>query len=315
MENPTSDEKVLAALAHASVLFAFLGPVGPTLIWVYQRNKSKYVRFHALQAMGYQALTFWLWFIGIFVMSFGGLFAAVVSGGFLMESTSSDLSFIPFIMQLIIFLGIFGLWGLFFIVGIVGAILCMTNRDFNYPLIGRWLKARLFGDQITETELEEWEDGWVSGVCHATAILQFWGIITPIIVWFSQKERSIKLRFQALQAAIYQLTAIVVYMVGMVGYMAFFFIMIAVIAISGTAASPTPTNGDFPPAMGIILMIFLGIVMAFWLILMIAMPIYYVLAAVASIRTIRGKNFKYPILGGIIARRMDRSKKEVPSKP
>ncbi len=47
MENPTSEEKVLAALAHGSVLFAWFGPIAPTILWVTQRNKSKYVRFHA----------------------------------------------------------------------------------------------------------------------------------------------------------------------------------------------------------------------------------------------------------------------------
>ncbi len=171
-ENPTSDEKVLAALAHASVLFAFFGPLGPTLIWVFQRNKSKYVRFHALQAMGYQALAFWLWFIGIFVVIFGGVLVTALLSGFLMENTSSDASFIPFILQPIIFVGMFGLWGLFFIFGIIGAVFCIIDRDFSYPLIGRWLKGKLFGDQITEVDMEVWEDNWVSGVCHSTAILQ-----------------------------------------------------------------------------------------------------------------------------------------------
>ena len=78
MENPTSDEKVMAAIAHASVIFAFFGPVVPSLIWAYQRNKSKYVRFHALQAMGYQALTFWAWFIGILFVIFGSFLISIM---------------------------------------------------------------------------------------------------------------------------------------------------------------------------------------------------------------------------------------------
>jgi uncharacterized Tic20 family protein len=311
MEKPISDEKVLAALAHASVLFAFFGPVGPTLIWVFQRNKSKYVRFHALQAMGYQALAFWLWFIGIFVVIFGGILVTALVSGFLMENTSSDASFIPFILQPVIFVGMFGLWGLFFIVGIIGAIFCIIDRDFNYPLIGRWLKGKLFGDQITEVETEVWEDNWVSGVCHSTAILQLWGIITPLIVWFSQKERSIKLRFQAMQAILYQLSAFILYMIGMTAYMAVFFMMFAGMAAFGLADPSASTNGELPPVIGIIFIIFLAVIMIFWLLMMIATPIYYILAAVASILTIRGRNFKYPILGGIIAKRMNLPKKEV----
>ena len=54
----SSDEKILAALAHGSVFLMFLGPVVPVILWVTQRKKSNYVSFHALQAMGYQAFYF-----------------------------------------------------------------------------------------------------------------------------------------------------------------------------------------------------------------------------------------------------------------
>lgn len=309
MENPTSDEKVMAAIAHASVIFAFFGPVVPSLIWAYQRNKSKYVRFHALQAMGYQALTFWAWFIGMFFAIFGGILISIIIAAIL-NGESSDIPAFPLILQPIIMLSIFGLWGLFFLIGIIGAVFCMINRDFNYPFIGHWLKRKLFSGQVTEAEMEEWEDNWVSGICHSTAILQLWGIITPLIVWFSQKERSIKLRFQALQAIFYQLGAFIAYMIGMAAYMLFFFIMFASIAVLGAISPSTATNGDLPPAVGVIFLVFMGIFMIIWSLLMIAMPIYYLLAAIASILTMRGKDFKYPILGGIIAKRMNTSKKE-----
>ena len=307
MENPTSDEKVLAALAHASVLFAFFGPVGPTLIWVFQRAKSKYVRFHALQAMGYQAMAFWAFFIGIFFAVFGGIIISIIIAS-ISHFDPSDMSAFPFIVQPIIMLSIFGLWSLFFLIGIIGAVFCMIGRNFSYPLIGHWLKGKLFGGQVTEEEMEELEDNWVSGVCHSTAILQLWGVITPLIVWFSQKERSMKLRFQALQATIYQLTAFAAYMIGTVAYMAFFFIMMfGVLAFSGPSASP---NSKLSPIAGIILIVFFSILMIFWLLMMVATPIYFILAAAASILTIRGKNFKYPILGGIISRRIAPQKVE-----
>ena len=284
---------------------------GPTLIWVFQRNKSKYVRFHALQAMGYQAMAFWVWFIGIFVVIFGGVLVTAVLGGLFMESTSSDPTFFPFVLQPIIFLGMFGIWGLFFMIGIIGAVFCMIDRDFNYPLIGRWLKGKLLGDQNTEAEMEEWEDNWVSEVCHSTAILQLWGVITPLIVWFSQKERSIKLRFQAMQAIIYQLAAFVAYMFGMVAYMAVLMLFFVGTTAFGLADPTASTNGDLSPAVGIFSVIVFGVFMIFWLFIMIATPIYYLLAAIASLLTIRGKNFKYPILGGIIAKRMKAPQKEV----
>jgi uncharacterized Tic20 family protein len=304
MESPTSDEKVFAAIAHASVIFAFFGPVGPALIWAYQRDKSRYVRFHALQAMGYQALAFWLFFIGVFVVVFGGIVIMTILGAFLLESTSTDPGFFPFLIQPVIFLGMFGLIGLFFGIGMIGAIFCMLGRDFKYPLIGRWLKTRVFAEKITEEQMEEWEDNWVSGVCHSTVILHFWGVITPLIIWFSQKERSLKLRFQAMQAALYQLAGFAAYMIGMLAYLGLVFLMFAGMLVLGVMDPSTSPNAEISPIFGIIFFTFSGMILIFWLLAAIATPVYYVLAVAAGILTIRGKDFKYPLLGSMIKKRM-----------
>lgn len=312
MEKPTSDEKVLAALAHASVIFAFFGPIGPTLIWAFQRTKSKYVRFHALQAMGYQALTFWLWFIGGVFFIFGGFFLLAILGGIWAASDPafSDPGLFPFIIQPILIMGMFGIWGLFFLVGIIGAVFCIIDRDFHYPLIGRWLKGKLFRPEITETEMEAWEDNWVGGVCHSTAILQLWGMIIPLIVWFSQKDRSIKLRFQAMQAMLYQLIAMIIYMASMAAYMGSFFLMFAGMAILGFDNPSPPSNENMPPLLGITLFIFLAVIAIVILVMMVGGPIYILVAGIASILTVRGRDFHYPILGNLIAKRMNAPQEE-----
>jgi uncharacterized Tic20 family protein len=304
METPTSDEKVFAALAHASVIFSFFGPVGPALIWAYQRDKSKYVRFHALQAMGYQALSFWLFYIGVFVAVFGGIFIMVILGAFLFESTSADPGLFPFIIQPIIFLGMFGLMGFFFVIGMAGAVFCVLGRDFNYPLLGRWLKTKVFAEPLTEQEMEEWEDNWVSAVCHSTTIVHLWGIITPLIIWFSQKERSIKLRFQAMQATLYQLAAIVAYLIGMVVYMGLFLLMFGSVAVMGFMDPSTSPNAEPSAIFMVMFLAFFALITIFWGLAAIATPIYYILTIIASIATLRGKDFKYPILGSMLEKRM-----------
>jgi uncharacterized Tic20 family protein len=300
MEKPTSDEKVLAALAHVSVLLSFFGPFGSTLIWVFQRDKSKYVRYHALQAMGFQVFAFWGWMIGIFAALFASILISI--GAMALLDIDPDAPTFPLLIQFVIMFAMFGMWGLYFLVGIVGAVFCLMGRDFHYPIIGSWLRRKLVDGQPSDAVFEEWEDGWVSGVCHATAILQLWGIVTPLIVWFSQKERSLKLRFQALQAAIYQVIALAVYMASMVAYMvAFFLMMFSTLALAGTSTSP---DGELSPAAGIIFLVLFAILMFVWLVMTASTPVYLLLAAVAGIRTTRGHDFKYPILGGIIARRM-----------
>ncbi len=59
----TSDDRIWAALAHASALLMFVGPLVPLIICESQRKKSNYAAFQALQAMAYQALFFWVWML------------------------------------------------------------------------------------------------------------------------------------------------------------------------------------------------------------------------------------------------------------
>ncbi len=301
MENPTSEEKVLAALAHGSVLFAWFGPIVPTILWITQRKKSKYVRFHALQAMGYQALAFWGWILGVIAV-FIGMFGVIFFAALVLDTNQIESTAFQVFLQFFMMLSIFGLWGLFFLGGLAGAVFCMMGRQFRYPILGPWLKAKLFGDQVTDEEFEQWEDAWVGGICHLTAVQQMFGIMTPLIVWFTQKERSVKLRLQALQAAFYQLVAMIAYVLASAGSLVFFFVLMAsvVIVAGGREGS---NESVYNIAGGVLLLLVLGMflveLLAFFL-----TPLYYLLAGVGAIRTMRGHEFRYPILGRVLARRM-----------
>lgn len=295
----SSDEKIMAALVHGSVFLMFLGPIVPVIIWASQRKKSKYVSFHALQGMGYQALIFWVWMVVIISISILSVLLIPLSSAFM--NSSRNAATIPFFFQIPIFVAVFGVMGLSFLTGIVGAISCLVGHDFRYPFLGKWLERYLSYDPDPETQMvETQEDNWVGGICHATAILQLWGIITPLIVWFSQKERSARLRFQSMQAFVYQMIAVIAYMLGMAAYMVFFFGMFSTLILGATRGSNSQLQG--PPAF--VMAIFLGVMLLFWLFIMIVMPIYYLLAGWAGFRVTRGHHFRYPILGKIIERRM-----------
>jgi uncharacterized Tic20 family protein len=294
----SSDEKMMAALVHGSVLLMFLGPIVPVILWASQRTKSKYVSFHALQTMGYQALLFWLWIAVMILVTIGTIFLIPLSGVLL--QSSPDTPFFPFLFQIPIFGAIFGLMGLSFLTGLAGAVLCLLGRDFRYPFLGRWLECYLSYNDDPGTSLSEaQEDNWVASVCHATAILQLWGVVTPLIVWFSQRERSPRLRFQSLQAAVYQFMALAVYMLGMAVYMAVFLGMFILLALAGTMGG-NPIEG--PPA--VLMLIFFGLIMLFWFLIMVLMPVYYLLAALAGVRVLRGRPFRYPLLGRLIESRI-----------
>lgn len=301
MENPTSEEKVLAALAHGSVLFAWFGPIAPTILWVTQRKKSKYVRFHALQAMGYQALGFWGWILGI-IAAFIGMFGMTFLAALVLDANQMKSSAIEIFLQVFMILSIFGLWGFFFLGGLAGAVFCMTGHDFRYPIIGPWLRNKLFGDQVTDEEFEQWEDAWVGGICHLTVVVQLFGIITPLIVWFTQKERSVKLRLQALQAAFYQLISAIAYFLASAGSLVFFFVLMASVVILAGGRDGS-NESVYNTAGGVLLLLILGMFLV-ELLAFLLVPLYYLLAGVGALRTMRGHEFKYPTLGGILARRM-----------
>ena len=296
----SSDEKVMAALAHGSVLLMFLGPVVPVILWASQRKKSKYVSFHALQAMGYQALVFWLWILVMILVLI--LFVCLVPMLAVLIESKRDPALIPLLVQVPIFLIIFGWMGLSFITGIVGAVACLLGRDFRYPFLGRWLERYLSYDADPDSQIiETQEENWVAGVCHATAILQIWGVVTPLIVWFTQKERSARLRFQSMQAFVYQLIALITYLLGMGAYMTFFFGMMLTLFLGGTMGKADELQG--PPAL--MMVVFFVIMIIFGFVVWIVMPIYYLLAGWAGFRVVRGHHFRYPILGRMIEKRME----------
>lgn len=298
---PTSDEKIIAALAHGSIFFVFLGPLVPVIIWASQRKKSNYVCFHALQAMGYQALMFWLWVVAvILIVVLTVCLAFPLSMAF--AEDSRNIAAVPVLIQFFMFIVMFGMMGLFFLTGIIGAVSCLLGHDFRYPLIGKRLERHLpysADSLINETQ----EDNWVAGICHATAILQLWGIITPFIVWFTQKDRSVYLRFQAMQAVIYQGIAVVAYLVGMALYMLVFFAMFFI----PLAAAGITRSSEIPAPAGMTLLILFGIIMIFWTVFTLLVPIYYLLAGLASLRTIQGRPFRYPIIGRLLEKRMQTS--------
>ena len=295
----SSDEKIMAALVHGSVFLMFMGPIVPVIVWASQRKKSEYVTFHALQAMGYQAFTFWLWMIAMILLV--PLVTLLIPLSLVFMEDSSNPGMTPLIFQAGLFIAIFGLMGIFFLTGLIGAILCLMGRDFLYPVMGRWLEKYLsYNMDVESTWDERQEDNWVAGICHATAILQLWGVVTPLLVWFTQKERSIRLRFQSMQAFIYQIVAFVIYMLGTAVYMAFFFGMFLLMIVGATRGADNDLQG--PGA--IVFAALLVLILLFWLIIMIGMPIYYLLAGLASVRVLRGHEFHYPILGHIIEKQI-----------
>jgi uncharacterized Tic20 family protein len=125
------DERLLSAACHSSSLLPIFGFVVPLHIWLTQRDWSRFVQFHALQALLYQmagppliGIVFWLIFAGVF----GGF-----PGGFALRCVLALL----FVAA----------WMLYILWGILGARRVLSGRDFFYPLLGKWVARKLSGQK------------------------------------------------------------------------------------------------------------------------------------------------------------------------
>ncbi len=158
----TQDERILAALAHASVILPFWGLIGAIVVWATQREKSRFVGFQALQGVVYQLCIILLGFVGgaCYMCSFFGMFLTMPAGIFAMEDLANPDAFGGLVAMLFTFLtgffpfcvmGIFLLIGAVFVLyGLYGAARVLQGQDFRYAIIGPRLEEYLSQERTVE---------------------------------------------------------------------------------------------------------------------------------------------------------------------
>ncbi len=137
------DERVMAALAHVSALLPMIGLIAPIVIWVTQREKSRFVAFQALQAIAFQLVFIVVWFAGVacyigsfFLTMFGGIALAGLSQSTNASPLIGGVFLIPFLVFFLMIL----LWVVMIVYGVVAAVMTFQGKDFRYLLVGRWVE-------------------------------------------------------------------------------------------------------------------------------------------------------------------------------
>lgn len=139
----SSDEKLMSAAAH------FFGPLAALLIWITQKDKSYFIKFHTLQALAFDLVT--VTSLGVFLFCASGVlvvgtFSRILS----MTSTSPESEFrfllpavlLPFIITTCVTPISF----LITAVRLVASFSVLSGRDFHYPMIGKWLENFMKND-------------------------------------------------------------------------------------------------------------------------------------------------------------------------
>ena len=135
---PNQNDKIMAALGHISVLLPLIGLIAPIIIWTTQKEKSKYVSFQVLQAIAYQLVMIFAYFVamGCYMLSFFATFLAIPFTGDGPAPSAEPIAMLGFLIPFLVFGLIFIGGGLFILYGIVGAVFAIQGKDFRYFIIG-----------------------------------------------------------------------------------------------------------------------------------------------------------------------------------
>jgi len=137
----TQDERTMATLAHALQVVGWW--IAPLIIFLMQR-KSRFVSFHALQALLLQIVYM------VLMGAFGLLwFAFIFLTVFQHQADKAAPPPAMFVLFPIIWLGFMGMWVLVLVLAIVYAIKAGRGEWANYPIIGRIARSFLKMDTRT----------------------------------------------------------------------------------------------------------------------------------------------------------------------
>lgn len=132
------DERTWGMLAHLSTLLnlatGFGGPIAALVIYLVYKDRSRFVAYHALQAMVFQLI----WWFGGGVLI--GLMWAVVG---VLSAILIGIVLIPLAAVLTPVLALMPVGALIY--GIVGAVKVSQGQDFKYWLAGDWVRGTLTG--------------------------------------------------------------------------------------------------------------------------------------------------------------------------
>ena len=146
-------------------------------------------------------------------------------------------------------------------------------------------------------------DKIMAALAHISALLPFMGVIAPIIIWATQKDKSEYVAFQALQAVAYQLVMILAWFVGMGCYMLSFFTMFLGIPFAGA-------NGEVDPSVSPIFMV--GALFPFLIFgaIFLGGALFIIYGLIGAIQVFQGKDFRYIFIGNRLANYLQKNNQQ-----
>jgi uncharacterized Tic20 family protein len=294
----TTEERIWAVLSHLSALAVGIGIALPIVGWSDQRQKSKYVCFQSLQALGYQSLGYTVWALVTAIVTIIlaiCLVTTLETAGD--ETRSSDRHLSVWMTGFFIFM--LSMLGIYMVLPVIAVISCALGRDFRYPILGNRLARYLGyvpGHPTGEKSLlhEDHEFRWVAAMGHFSILIFLWGMLAPLSAWMLQGKRSGFLRMQSIQTLIYQAGTT------MLSFLAFFFYLVGLVLLM--VGIETIGTQSFESPFTIYGLLLFGLLLLVSLLLILLVPSLHILGQWAGYRVLKGDNYRYPLLGRLVER-------------
>jgi len=303
----STEERVWAVLSHLSALAFGMGLFLPIIGWSEQRRKSNYASFQCLQALGYQSLGYTIWLLTTLIVV---MIVTIASVAGLVNANFSQEEMMAFVFG---HLGLtFGLIAVYFVLPVIAAISCAMGRDFRYPLMGNRL-ARYLGYDLAQTEneqpglIEDHEDRWVTSMGHFAVVIALWGMVAPLAVWVLQGKRSSFLKFQSIQTLVFQGSTMLLYVVAGAIYMFGFFALLITTGFGQAISFDEPS--------GMIGLVILLVSSLLAVVIVLVVPLFHIWGQWAGYRVLKGDNYRYPIVGRLVEKKLTKNTLSVEEKP
>ena len=140
---PTSDERLLAMLSHLSIFLG--GIILPIILWATQKDKSKFVRFHSLQAIFYHLAFAAIIILFVFLMVLILLVSGFGFAGFAKSGNGGDMPVFMIITMIVMYGGIFLIAFSGIGYGIYLAVKSYQGKLIKIPLIGNYVYKNVYG--------------------------------------------------------------------------------------------------------------------------------------------------------------------------
>jgi uncharacterized Tic20 family protein len=296
---PTTEDRIWAAVAHLSSLAFGMGIVLPIVSWSDRRRKSNYASFQSLQALGYQSLGFTIWVLSYLVV----IIAMILLLAILSAVSGGNWSTIPSAWLTIFFIVVFGFFALYFLLPIIAAIACALGKDFRYPVMGNRLARYLVYDPLQITDGQVWlaedhEFRWVAAAGHFSVLIMLWGMLAPLAAWILRGRYNFFLKFQSIQTIVYQACVTVLYAVG--GSLYGMGLLVLIASTGGIGQSGG--NSSF----GIVGVVISGAVLLLGTVIILVIPLLHILGQWAGYRVLKGENYRYPLVGRLVEKRISK---------